>query len=467
MNEVMNNQAQMTTDIRQQLESPDPEIRRSAAEIFLSEALPDDLLPVLCPLIMDSEKSVRDAAGFALIYNENPGIAPNIVQYISSENIAVRNLAGEILIKKGSQSVPAIVKYLEGKNSDDQKFLIDILGLIGDASPVAEIVKVLKESDNENVVLACIEALGNIGAPEVLEDLFECYMKNELYRPTTVEALGKIGTSEVLDFILANYHDADELTRFSMLESLGTVGSEKTFYFLINEIKDAIPPNTWAIVLSLQKLLEKYGLDLPFDEALRGQILSTLTEADNTYKVPASCLVRYFSDYETLSVCVRVYGEDSEIDANLYSLFEKDITSTIKAIREYLSVDKGNKKSLLELFRMLLTENGNAAVSNMAETDIVNLCDLLASNLENPSEEVRKLAIELLFMLNPDAGILMADTLINDTNVWNRIRLVELLEGYNGEQKIPLLKALADDNDEMVRERAHWALCELKNLNNN
>ena len=114
-----------------------------------------------------------------------------------------------------------MINYLPAANVDDQKFIIDILGLIGDPKPAEEIVNILKISTDDNVILACIEALGNMRSDKGFEQFVTLYKEYELFRPTIIEAMGKIGTSECVSFINSNYYGADELTKFSLIESLG------------------------------------------------------------------------------------------------------------------------------------------------------------------------------------------------------------------------------------------------------
>lgn len=440
------------------LKNQDPEIRRRAAEVFFAEPISDQELELLIGLLSDPDKGVRDAAGMALSFNDNPKIPPLVVPLVSNKDIGVRNLAGDVLLKRGAEVIPAMLDYLPKGDDDDQKFVIDILGLIGDPTPAPEIIKVLQENDNENVILACAEALGNLRYEAAVFYLVQIYNQNELYGPTVVEALGKIGSLDACKFIKENYAAANDLTKFSMLESLGDLGDEDTFFFLLNELPGSEIPYTWAIILSLMKLKERFGLDLPYDELTKSKILSTLTDSDKNYRIAASSLITSYKDEDALSACLDIYGEDWEIDANILPYLCENGPATLRLVVESLATREENLRPLLELLKNFIVEWNGSSLSKLQETEIVNLCDSLSQHLSHPDEEVRKLAMELLFMIRPEMALVFFDRMINDSVLWNRLRLIELLEQHTPHQLKDYIGAFSNDPEEMIRDRAQMTL---------
>ena len=83
-----------------------------------------------------------------------------------------------------------------------------------------------------------------------------------------------------------------------------------------------------------------------------------------------------------------------------------------------------------------------------------NLCDVFTQKLESPDEEVRRSAMELLFFLCLDTSMMFLDVMVKDSNVWNRARLLEFLEQIEDDQIIPFVKILADDEEEMIKDKA-------------
>ncbi|MBI2419755.1 MAG: HEAT repeat domain-containing protein [Ignavibacteriales bacterium] len=397
----------------QDLQNGDPDIRRRGAERFISEEMPDTILPLLVQLLKDPDKGVRDAASLALTYNEHTRIPELVVPLISDDEIYVRNIAGDILLRRGITVVPALIAYLPERNDDDQKFIIDILGLIGSPEPMDDIIMVLKATENENVSLACIEALGNLRVAEALPHLKDVFFRTELFGPTIIEAMGKIGSEDAAQFITDNYKNSDDLTKFSMLEAMGELGDEKTFYFLLNELSNSDIPYTWAIVRSLCNLRDKFGLDVPYEETIKQKILDTLVEGDK---------------------------------------------ESLKLMFEFLDDAEITLRPVLELLKNFVYEMDGAYIKQIRDLELLNFCDKLTGQLNNPDEEVRKLVMELLFMLKPDMAIVFSDKMSGDPNFWNRMRFVELVEQYMPASKEELLTPMLTDLEAMVKERVEWAL---------
>lgn len=441
------------------LRSEDPSERRAAVEDFMGKELDEYTVNVLSLMLADPDKGVRDSASLTLIFNGHHLIPKYVVPLISSPEISLRNLAGEVLLRIGELSIDEMVAYLENANDDDKKFIIDILGLIGSEKPVPTILKVLKENSNDNVILSCIEALGNIHFKDALPELISCYENNELYKPTIIEALGKMDSSEALDFITSKYFIEDDLTKFSIIESFGSLGNESTFYLLLSELSKLSGPIVWPVIASLCLLKEKLGLDLPFDESIKNSILYTLMEAETKYKRAAASLITVFDDKDIMDALIYIYGEDYEIDENIKPAFFQYSNLIYPKLSFVIKKKPQNLKNLLWLIKDII-DFDSESINRLSEIDKRSLSDALTLCLDNPDEEIRKSSVELLFMTNLDCALVFIDTMIEDDNIWNRLKIVELIENIFSPKINEVLKKLADDAEEMVRERAVWTLAQ-------
>jgi HEAT repeat protein len=451
-------------EILEQLRSPDPDLRRQAIEIFFNQEPDDEVLTVLCSLLSDENPGVRDAANNVLLLNDKESIPVFLVPLISSSNIAIRNLAGELLIRKGEKSINSLISHLSSTdNVDDQKFIIDVLGLIGVSGPEKEIIEVFLSSSNDNVKLACIEALGNLKSVESSDILMKYYDKADIFKPTIIEALGKLESPAVLDFILDKYTNEDELTKFAMLECIGKLGNDDSFFFLLSELKYYEPPLSWEAIRSLKLLKDKLELDIPFDESTKNSILNALKEGDVEYKKPAVSLLKSFIDKEVFRAYLNIYGKDclidEEIKNNVYPHFEM----FVKQVIEYLDDSSKNLRAVIDLTREMFEMKDPSETNGSLSIEKHKLCEKLTGHLTNPDEEVRRIVMELLFHLSHDTAIIFADTMSSDQNVWNRLRLVELLEVYRSEKTLPVLEMLARDEDEMIKDRVLQVLSGINN----
>lgn len=441
------------------LQSEDPSVRREIAEKYLSAEMYDQIVGALAEKLVDPDIGVRDAVCQALIYNDNKTIPELVVRYTTSkQEISTRNLAGEILLKRGIGSLEAMINFIDVGDDDDKKFIIDLMGLIGDVSPAPKVIEVLNENKNDNVILACIECLGNIESKEAVQHIAKKYDESELFKPTIIEAIGNIGTEEGSNFIVEKYSTEDDLTRFSMIESLGKIGNAQAFFLLLSELPNMSGPLTWASIRSLKVLKDKLGLDVPFDEHIKNALLSTLVEGEISHKRAAAALISVFEDKDIIIACLKIFGTDEEIDHNIKSEFFNNPLFLYPKLTDYLKESPKNLNALFELLKEMIMNDGGESIQQVSELDLRNLCDVLTTSLDNADEEVRRSAIELLFFLSLDTALMFVDTMIADDNYWNRIRLVEIFENIDDERAHDGLKKLAEDAEEMVRERAQEIL---------
>jgi len=166
------------------LKSEEASVRIETLEALPCLKLSDEVIKAVCTTITDPDKGVKNAAANFLTQCNDSRIPVQIATYISSKEIETRNLAGEILLRIGINAVQALVDYIAIGDDDDKKFAVDILGLIGSSESTPAILELMRTNENENVLLACIEALGNIKAAEALVPLIELLKRaNYFNRP--------------------------------------------------------------------------------------------------------------------------------------------------------------------------------------------------------------------------------------------------------------------------------------------
>ena len=433
---------------------------RTTVENFQLVEMPDKVVEFVTAKLLSTDNGVKDTITRILSYNKNPNIPKYLVPYISSENIAARNLAGEILLKRNNGSIDAMLNYLPEANDDDQKFIIDILGLIGDPKPAFEIVTVLRYTKDENVILACIEALGNLRTDIGTEDLISAYEQNELFRPTIIEAFGKIGSVECVNFINANYYGADELTKFSLIESLGEIGNQESFNLLINDIQYLNGAYKWASIETIGKLKEKYNYPLPSDNALKNSLIDTLENADILYKKSAVKLINMFDSEEILEKVLSIFGNSEEIDQKLREYFTNNLLTFFKKTAEYLKQNSPNSKQIIELIKEMIQVDDGLSLQSLTDLEFRSYIDQFTKQLSSPDEEVRASAMELLFFLDMETALMFSDAMIEDSVTWNRMRLLDIIQYGDHPKILEILKLLASDKDEMVKKNAQSILNE-------
>jgi len=417
--------------------------------------LNEQCIKAIAWLVKDADKGVRNAASMQIINWGLPQFAFYVVPFVASSEISVRNLAGEVLLKLGANSVEAMIQYDHQNDDDNQKFIIDILGLIGDQRSALYIMSTLSESENDNVILACIEAIGNIRYDGAVEILMLFYERNELYKPTTVEALGKIGSRDALNFLITKFSDEDELTQYSILESLGQLGDMETYFFLLEQVNTITGTLILPLINSISLLKDRYSLDIPYDNRMKSLLMYTISEGTLEHKKIAFNLIDTFDDKDILFTSLTLLGEDFELDEMIKAKLFSNCEYIFFELARVINSAPKNLRQILNMFQQAIAYVTEYQIQiNIPMLELRGLTQSISNLLSNTDEEVRRASMEILFTLDPETALLFIDSMLNDENMWNRIRLVELLEQYPLEAiEEPLLK-LTKDADEMVCDRA-------------
>lgn len=437
------------------LEQAEPQQKIELLQQISTIELADEILEILLTVLTDQDKGVRNSITILLANSNDERIPAILVKYISSADIAARNLAGEILVMIGSPSVTPLLNYLNGNTCyDDQKFIIDLLGLIKDKSAEEPILEILRKTEDGNVKLSCLEALGNLKSEKAVDLAMKCYEEDELYKPTVNEALGKIGSQKALDFMIAKYPNEDELTKFAIIESLGLIGNVDTFFFLISELHTANGPLIWVLVNSIASLKDKLDLDVPYDEKVRYAILNTLYEAQPEFKKAAILLLKEFNDKEILTAALTTLGDDFELDEILRVKVLENKEHSLLGFSSLLKMDLKNAGNILGLLSEVIESIDEPISKILNGLQVRGLIDSLSSYLDHPDEEARRLTMNLLFKIDYKTAVLFADKMLSDDNLWNKIRLIDNLAEINDEIVNPLLQQLSKDSEVMVSKRA-------------
>lgn len=427
--------------------------------------LPEELIEAVADLIADEDKGVRNAATMLILGSGNPKFPAHIAKYIQSPNISVRNLAGEILIRLGSVSIDPLVNFNHENDNDTLKFIIDVLGLIGDQRASIFIMEILSGTENDNVILACIEALGNIRYEGAVDIMMLLYDRNELYKPTVVEGLGKIGSKAALNFLISRYPTEDEVTKYSILESLGNLGDIDTYFFLLEQVMEVSGPLVLPLITSISILKEKYNLDIPFDNRMKNLLLYTISEGSSEHKKIAFTLIDSFDDKDILCASLNLLGENFELDEMIRSKIFRNSEYIYKEIARLVNQNPPNLRHILNLFLSTINYSNEFSISlNISMLDLRNIVHAVSGALNHNDEEVRRAAMEILFCLDLESALLFTDVMVNDENNWNRLRLLEIVENIPAGGFDSMIQKLTNDEDEMVREKAIY-IASLKNIN--
>ena len=247
--------------LTEQLRSPDEEVRRLAV-VGLAEYPLEEVKDALFVAMGDGSWRVRkEAVDAVLTGTVSTEVMEALVSMLAAhENAGLRNSAVEALERLGTLAVPTLCRHVGDNDHDVRKFVIDILGSIGDAAAVPLLIPALDDPD-PNVSAAAAENLGKIADPRAVPPLVQALAKTDVWlRYTILEALGRIGKPVPIEVItpLAG----ENLLKKAVFDCLGAIGEADAVPTLIEGLKGKVRNAREAAAHALIKVRERLPADL-------------------------------------------------------------------------------------------------------------------------------------------------------------------------------------------------------------
>jgi HEAT repeat protein len=253
------------------LSADDADVRRRAAEDLLSSnraegtVIDADSTAAFVKGLTDPDKGVRDICALALTRGDESSIkqrAAAVVPLITHEDIEIRNLAGDILLKLGSSAATVLYPYLSDPKADNRKFACDIVALSNNKEAIPYVRALLTDSD-ENVRCAAIESLGFLKASDMLGDIVGMY-DDEAVRPYVIAAIGHIGGKQAQEFLLGLVSNDDAFIQIAAIDALAVsaddIGISHTLLSMLpsshRDIQPVILRTVYSIAFRLQVSVE-------------------------------------------------------------------------------------------------------------------------------------------------------------------------------------------------------------------
>ncbi|MDT3676467.1 HEAT repeat domain-containing protein [Microcystis wesenbergii] len=341
-------------------------------------------------------------------------------------------LAGEVNFKFQKQTVGLVLGLDVPK-----RFKVELLGLTKSNQVVNELLKALKDSD-EDVRGNAVEALGKIGTETAIAGLLKALEEsNKDVRWKAAFALGKIGSETAIPGLLKALKDSDKDVRSNAVVALCKIGSE-------------------TAIAGLFKVLEHS------DKDVRGNAAFALGNIGSETAIPRSLKALENSDRNarrSAAFALGKIGSEEAIPVLLKALKDSDGYVRWKAAAALAKIS--SETAIPGLLKALEDSDedvrGNAVwvLGNIgSETAIAGLL----KTLEHSNKDVRGKAAEALGNIGSETAIAGLLKALKDSNEYVRSNAAEALGKIGSETAITgLLKALEDSNKD-VRWKAAFAL---------
>lgn len=437
----------MIDELIEQLHTQDPSGKRNALEALYDYSEDDRVIEAAAYLLTDPDRGVREAASHVLVLCLNEKAASLTASHIQSMNIAVRNLAGDALVRMQGVAVNALLPYIDSADKDVRKFAIDILAQLPAAPESVEKIAAHLRDTDQNVVCASVDALGALHANQYVSELLELYDEAEYARPNIVSAAAKIQGDSDLKFFVKALSDNDPIVQLAAADALSSRKDRETTDILLEKLNQVSGLAKPVILHSLVVLFESADKSEKMPASLKPDLLDMLDDPDPTYVRAAvrglACLV----DDEVLAALISHIGKADSIDSAILPVLTAQAQKSVKiTLTQALAAD--NPLPTIKMVVLLIQNlsdtgfgfpdnNETRAIAafigkHLSELDVetriiaLSKCfaygnvwaqELVRASLADPETAVKMLAIELAAKLGPRLFEKELDMLTSDDDV--------------------------------------------------
>lgn len=375
-------------DIQNALRSPDEETRRSALKSLKSIPLADSFDVVAIAMGDESWRVRKEAVDAFLCSAPDKVSIEKLLDLLRNEdNAGLRNSAAEAVIRLGSLAAQPLVEKITDEDADVRKFVIDVMGAIGDPLFLQPILDSLYDPD-VNVASAAAEQLGSLGDSRAAADLVSAIVAHEsiLFRFSALEALGKLAKPGPVPEEIVKLAEQDIL-RKAVYDCLGNIADETSVPLLLNGFSCLPKSARSAAVKAL------YRIFLRSDPGVRHTIVDCLTPLKGSnvvqgllelFDVRKSLLTealiwysRIIADVRFVPLLLESFVSDGFSEAALMSLKAFGQAGMAEAVSRYSAADENARSALCLL---------------IGECGYTDYSPLLVSSLKDNSPRVRKSA---------------------------------------------------------------------------
>lgn len=507
----------LDTQIEQLLKSENEDDRLLGLKQLAQQGVEKHLEYVYQALGDQSWRVRKEAAEVFFKVPHAAALTSEIIELLhSQDNAGLRNAAVEILVKFGRQAIPELLEELNCNDHDVRKFIVDVLGSIGDERAVDGLVLALEDEDS-NVRAAAAENLGKLKADSAAPALLKAMQSRDLmFRFTALEALAQmraeIDSEQLLPF------QNERLLRKALFDCLGLIGNAASIPVLTVALLDQMRDVAEAAALALYRLARRNikGVSPALQALAGGQVVPQLeallesrTEEVRRAGVfllgeigdaaAVGCLLPLLEDQQLAQLAAEalvaigrkspevlirqwpeapirqrtglayLYGEAGCVGA--HAVLHVGLRSQDASLRHAAAQSLGrlgDASALAPLVECLNDESEEVrasivgALSRLGETCPEATRQAVTPLLEAESPENRSCAVSVLGRLQGPEIERMLAFAIKDESPEVRRSAVRAMQGRNGEEQIQTLLLALTDEDVDVRRMATEILGQLR-----
>ncbi|WP_168205948.1 HEAT repeat domain-containing protein [Geobacter sp. FeAm09] len=247
-------------EIRNALKSADEELRRAAVASLRGRDAAEVCEFVFTAMGDDSWRVRKEAVNVFVAAHPSGDLIAGLLELLRDEdNAGLRNSAAEALVMLGARAARQLKALAGDPDAGVRKFVVDVMGGIGSAVFVPDLLAALHDPDM-NVSAAAAEHLGTIGDPGAVPELLAAIAAHEspFFRFSALSALGKLGTpgpvpEEVKGLV------GQEIFGKVLYDCLGSIGDHTAAPILLEGLLSGQKSARCAAVKAFNRILLRSG----------------------------------------------------------------------------------------------------------------------------------------------------------------------------------------------------------------
>lgn len=443
----------MLKEIEQSLLSQDEEIRRSALKMLSGFTLRESLPVVITAMSDESWRVRKEAVEVFVSHSPDEDSIESLLELLRDEdNAGLRNSAAEAVIRLGSAAVASLVKKVGDSDSDVRKFIIDVMGAIGDPAFISPLLGAISDVD-VNVASAAAEHLGSIGDQSAVPYLVNSIISTEsiLFRFSALEALGKLAPVGPVPPEILKLAD-QEILRKAVYEFIGNSSDISSHSFLVNGLSCQQKSARTSALKSLYKLYNRSS------EVERDQLLSQISSLNGTDTIKS--LLDLFDVRDEALIDALIWFSKITLDPRFVSLLIQAFTVERFSKTALMSLKCFGKEGIAGLISGFssLDDNTRSAICLLVgECGYDSYEELIINSLKDNSIKVRMAAAQtagkLYLVRSIPALALMIDETSQDA-ASSAVASLQKLTELDRESVLEIARRLGDSEVSFHRRHA-------------
>ncbi|WP_282003130.1 HEAT repeat domain-containing protein [Geotalea uraniireducens] len=284
------------------LEAPEEEERRRAVIGLAGYPVEVARAPLFAAMGDSSWRVRKEAVNVLVGMSPDEATIDAIVSLLAApDNAGLRNSAVEALERLGEQATTSLLHTITDRDHDVRKFVIDILGTIGDRTCLPALIAALADPD-ANVSAAAAENLGKLGDPRAVSPLVAALAAPDVwFRYSVLGALARLGVP--VPYAVLAPLAAENLLKRPVFDCLGAVGTVEAAGLLVSGLTDRVRTVREAAAVALMRLRDR--LDDPAALTTLDRQLATLRGTAGINGLLASLDA---AEQTTVEAVVRILG---------------------------------------------------------------------------------------------------------------------------------------------------------------